>query len=541
MDFSGVKKELSVETRISLQLELEKNHQRFCREDERCSVSLSLSSLNGSFDRECGGSDRMVKKELDAAQTLTDLAELALSEAANPSRDENWGNRGRRSRNRLKSEARKRGLKEGMPELEIGISTPEPPTKDPQQHKRVCKYMPRRTIKAHPSELPIPNSMCSTSHKPSHRRKLNQNLSEVEKEAKRLRRVLANRESARQTILRRQAFCEELTRRAADLTLDNETMKREKELVMNEYQFLKDRNEELKIQVAKTIPGENIKDEETKVEVEETSAKAFSTHEETRSSFPTQLPQLVHRPPFTPFVWPPVFPFQAGALMQNITESRDLATMNIANPYQHMGDSGTFRICWPGIPFYMPPCPWFYPPSSHWSGPCTLHPHTSRERDGDENDRQCDKRLLSKETGDAETAASEMKCKNNYSNSTECISKRENAPSKVTEASIKIPTNSGGQILEPYSEDMALRPTPLRTPASSLNVRSENVQELDLESKEAASSKVDSTVCGTENFPGKSIYPSKKLVDAAAAAEARKRRKELTKLKNLHGRQFRFS
>ncbi|RWR83438.1 transcriptional activator hacA-like protein [Cinnamomum micranthum f. kanehirae] len=440
----------------------------------------------------------------------------------------------------------------------------QPHTKDPQQHKRVCKYISRRTIKAHPSELPIPNSKCSTSHKPSHRRKSNQDLSEVEKEAKRLRRVLANTESrlGRQYFDGRykegawcrilltaetfppdemQAFCEELTRRAADLTLDNETMKREKELVMNEYQFLKDRNEELKIQVAKTIPGENIKHEETKVEVEETSAKAFSTYEETRSSFPTQLPQLVHRPPFTPFVWPPVFPFQAGALMQNIAESRDSATMNIANPYQHMGDSGTFSICWPGIPFYMPPCPWFYPPSSHWSGPCTSHPHTSRERDRDENDHQCDKRLLSKETGDAETAASEMKCKTNFSNSTECISKRENAPSKVTEASIKIPTDSGGQILEPYTEDMALRPTPLRTPASSLNVRSENVQELDLEFKEAASSKVDSTVCGTENFPGKSIYPSKKPVDAAAAAEARKRRKELTKLKNLHGRQFRFS
>jgi hypothetical protein len=36
-------------------------------------------------------------------------------------------------------------------------------------------------------------------------------------------------------------------------------------------------------------------------------------------------------------------------------------------------------------------------------------------------------------------------------------------------------------------------------------------------------------------------FPSKKLVDAASAAEARRRRKELTKLKNLHGRQCRLN
>ncbi|WVZ88398.1 hypothetical protein U9M48_034924 [Paspalum notatum var. saurae] len=50
-------------------------------------------------------------------------------------------------------------------------------------------------------------------------------LTEAEKEAKRLRRVLANRESARQTIIRRQ----------------------EKDLVMKEYLSLKETNEQLKV------------------------------------------------------------------------------------------------------------------------------------------------------------------------------------------------------------------------------------------------------------------------------------------------------
>ncbi|GJN06962.1 hypothetical protein PR202_ga24746 [Eleusine coracana subsp. coracana] len=51
-------------------------------------------------------------------------------------------------------------------------------------------------------------------------------LTEAEKEAKRLRRVLANRESARQTILRRQAIRDELARKVADLSSQNETMKK---------------------------------------------------------------------------------------------------------------------------------------------------------------------------------------------------------------------------------------------------------------------------------------------------------------------------
>jgi hypothetical protein len=54
-------------------------------------------------------------------------------------------------------------------------------------------------------------------------------LPQAEKEAKRLRRVLANRESARQTILRRQAIRDELARKVADLSSQNENMKKVKD------------------------------------------------------------------------------------------------------------------------------------------------------------------------------------------------------------------------------------------------------------------------------------------------------------------------
>ncbi|XP_062182447.1 actin cytoskeleton-regulatory complex protein pan-1-like [Phragmites australis] len=77
-------------------------------------------------------------------------------------------------------------------------------------------------------------------------------LTEAEKEAKRLRRVLANRESARQTILRRQAIRDELARKVADLSSQNENMKKEKDMAMQEYLALKEANKQLKEQVAGT-------------------------------------------------------------------------------------------------------------------------------------------------------------------------------------------------------------------------------------------------------------------------------------------------
>ncbi|RLM57820.1 actin cytoskeleton-regulatory complex protein pan1-like [Panicum miliaceum] len=73
-------------------------------------------------------------------------------------------------------------------------------------------------------------------------------LTEAEKEAKRLRRVLANRESARQTILRRQAIRDELARKVADLSSQNENMKKEKDMVIQEYLSLKEANKQLKEQ-----------------------------------------------------------------------------------------------------------------------------------------------------------------------------------------------------------------------------------------------------------------------------------------------------
>ncbi|KAI3471963.1 hypothetical protein Pfo_028651 [Paulownia fortunei] len=102
----------------------------------------------------------------------------------------------------------------------------------------------------------IPSQLCSTSCQSNSVSKLRPKLTEAEKEARKLRRVLANRESARQTIRRRQAMYLELTRKAADVLEENEKLKKEKVLAVEEYNSLKGGNEFLKAQLAKLKKAE---------------------------------------------------------------------------------------------------------------------------------------------------------------------------------------------------------------------------------------------------------------------------------------------
>lgn len=74
-------------------------------------------------------------------------------------------------------------------------------------------------------------------------------LTEIEKEARKLRRIYANRESARQTIRKKQILCEELARKSTSLALENQDMKQKKDEMMKHLQFLKDQNRLLKQQL----------------------------------------------------------------------------------------------------------------------------------------------------------------------------------------------------------------------------------------------------------------------------------------------------
>ncbi|XP_076891652.1 uncharacterized protein LOC143543148 [Bidens hawaiensis] len=126
-------------------------------------------------------------------------------------------------------------------------------------------------------------------------RKSRQNLTEAEIEARKIRRVLANRESARQTIRRRQAVFEELQRKSIDLAWENEKLKREKDSASKQYDSLKTKNECLKAQMTKI----------TNNEVEETREESITTNEPSISTSSTNSPFIIYnQPSFLPFVWP---------------------------------------------------------------------------------------------------------------------------------------------------------------------------------------------------------------------------------------------
>ncbi|KAI5064450.1 hypothetical protein GOP47_0021120 [Adiantum capillus-veneris] len=74
-------------------------------------------------------------------------------------------------------------------------------------------------------------------------------MTDEDKEARRLRRIQANRESARQTIRKKQLLCEELRRQAASLESENDAMKQKRDMLMQELAFLRGQNYHLKLQL----------------------------------------------------------------------------------------------------------------------------------------------------------------------------------------------------------------------------------------------------------------------------------------------------
>ncbi|MCO5554498.1 hypothetical protein L7F22_008027 [Adiantum nelumboides] len=85
-------------------------------------------------------------------------------------------------------------------------------------------------------------------------------LNEKEKEARRLRRIQANRESARQTIRKKQVLCEDLTRKASTLTLENESMRQKRDSLLKELISLKVHNHHLKQQLEVRSSGDSGQD-----------------------------------------------------------------------------------------------------------------------------------------------------------------------------------------------------------------------------------------------------------------------------------------
>ncbi|XP_042489777.1 uncharacterized protein LOC122069762 [Macadamia integrifolia] len=121
---------------------------------------------------------------------------------------------------------------------------------------------------------------------------------------------------------------------------------------MKEYQSLKDKNEQLKAQMVKTI----------KAEVKETPEEASSIQGDVSTSSSTELPLLVYnRPPlFPPFIWPPIIhplnPMQMPVVPENASIQKDLMPFNY-EPGSSNERGNLPSISGPSAPFYIIPCP----------------------------------------------------------------------------------------------------------------------------------------------------------------------------------------
>uniref|UniRef100_K4CR05 BZIP domain-containing protein n=1 Tax=Solanum lycopersicum TaxID=4081 RepID=K4CR05_SOLLC len=337
-------------------------------------------------------------------------------------------------------------------------------------------------------------------------RRSRQNMTEEEKEERRLSRVLANRESARQTIRRRQAMYEELTRKAADLSSENNNLKTKKELAAKEYDYLKNENVTLRRQMSRI----------EKAEAEETDGASRSKPVEISTTSPTPAPNptptpaptsLFNQPPILPFFWPSIVqPFNLlQCSTQNISDIASVVPSPIAGEFNSINRQ---QISNPGNPLYLLPLPClipFYPQSNPflpWASTVTeKHAETSSAN-------QC--------------STSYMNMENNQAATTQ---------ETETEAFLGFPPDScASDRRRQLSREM------IPTTGPSGYIDTHHQQEDDAPDTNALSCTAGHRGDTSEKTSEEPITcSSEKTADAiAAATEARKRRKELLHLKGHH-------
>ncbi|CAN6438770.1 unnamed protein product [Victoria cruziana] len=481
------------------------------------------------------GRDPMVKIELDAAHALAEFAQLALMASkgveCRRGADRKWGRRGCRTTvRRRRAEIWGKSFQDfkkpcHWQDAQFHCSTGSAQQSQKSPKPTVKKYT--KTEEQH-TQLSITdkNLKKSTRLAAFSRGKPKQQLSEAEKEERRLRRIQANRESARQTIRRRQALCEELTKKAADLSLENKNIKQEIESAMQEYLSLVAINKRLKEQVAES-DTDGRKDNQSH-DVRKDSSEDSLCKPETVVSSSMQFPLLVYNgTPFAQFAWPsvmqPVDPSQPQPVRCETSPSAT-CTSNLPRGRVSFGGQNGTR---PQL--FLVPCPLIYSMNDQVS--CPMPAIAIKEGDGGSNNNQRETDLSLKSTGDIGPKA--LHGRTSASNLTMSIVKKEDRNDELMERANASLTDGGTGF---HSKALALIPIFGTNDPSN----HENFVLADLDSKEYVSPLTQCSVLhSSTQFQDKHKY-NKRLTDAAAATEARKRRKELTRLKSLQSRQLKL-
>lgn len=309
---------------------------------------------------------------------------------------------------------------------------------------------------------------------------------------------------------------------------------KEKGVAMKEYDSLRSANESLKALITNIM----------KVEVEETQEVLKLSDTEIPTSPSTNCPVYVYnQPSLLPLIWPAIIPpsnvVQLQCVPQNgIAIPSQVPVLTSDEPYSSPEQGNLIRINVSGTPFYVLPCPWLFPLSHHANG---IHPQSF-----DLPDKQNEVLLNNQSRASSSTKTiahienhhgfPSMKMRSEASNSAEPV-----PANNLHKNPFSLLPDGDGQHLGPQSRGV-LMPAPLSHVRPAVTVEHENI----------SWPKLSCQLVGTSAAPGYDakgipetnqepvVCPSKKQMDADAAAEARKRRKEITNLKNLQYRQFRM-
>ncbi|KAL1822532.1 hypothetical protein ACET3Z_009310 [Daucus carota] len=353
------------------------------------------------------------------------------------------------------------------------------------------------------------------------RREMNR-LTEDQKEARKLRRMLANRLSARQTILKRQARCDELAKKAAELQCENDNLKKEKEVALRKYNSLKSTNERLKAQL-KTGVTEKVEVEE----VDETreGSKCNNGHPPTQTSLSTQQYYIFNQPSGVPCVFPYITPgsniVQSAPQDVNFVASQAPVLANGIN-CSLLEHDNPLRMSIPVNASYALPYHWFIPPMHHadrvppQSMDLADKPNVTNQYRRSVADTKKDQRLRHKKIrGEASTSREAIKPSVQGDHEKASGKKPAHKPKVTTEAV----TNSSSEGNEETVVGMSC--------ASNRRNGARNRRNEAVTCAAATSS-------SSEEIPQPPLDSLlRRRMDAYSTAAARKRRKEVIKMKNF--------
>lgn len=334
---------------------------------------------------------------------------------------------------------------------------------------------------------------------------------------------------------------------------------KKKELALKQYQSLEETNRLLKVQVTVSDMEEifNLINFRCltcspiwqmamakKTEVEETPDESMSSYV-LPSSSPTSSPLfLFNRPSFTPVFWPSIIQSSNSIQLQQVSQNPMAIPSNISLPSNGTADSShelgnPININGTRTPLYVFPCPWFFPHFDNGNG---LQPQSScleNKQKGAFFNNQYSASSSSRSVAQLDN----YQCAFPVRLDTEASGSREARPR--TETPAQFPLDGGDHYTGFHPKENGSKEIFLSPFLNHGRVASTIKHENGLESDYSANTEKSLTASHTFSaLPEKNsepiIYPNRKIADAIAAAEARKRRKKLTKLKNLHGRQCRM-